>query len=102
MSKGYERFEEDRPSWCDEDAGEAFYDNQPKYWDECPDGFWDAFEEAYAGRFCDDEDFAYDVAENLGFEQPDEWPYSCIDWTRAARDLRFDYWESGGYYFRDL
>lgn len=57
------------------------------------------YEDAYQGEYKDDEDFAYDMAEQCGYETPSGWPYNCIDWSRAARDLMFDYSESNGHYF---
>ena len=59
-------------------------------------------EEAYQGKFDNDEDFARDMADNLGLQIPDQWPTSCIDWEWAARELMMDYQESDGYYFRSL
>lgn len=57
------------------------------------------YEEAYQGYFNSDEDFAEEIAEQMGLEQPNNWPYNCIDWERAAKDLMYDYSESGGHYF---
>lgn len=38
------------------------------------------------------EDYAQELAEDCGMIQADaQWPYTCIDWERAARDLRMDY-----------
>lgn len=63
----------------------------------------DDIEEAYSGRYSNDEDFAYDLAEQLGYlDDTASWPHSCIDWERAARDLMFDYIESNHYYFRSM
>lgn len=60
-------------------------------------------EEAYQGEYKDDEDFAYTLAEELGEIKEDVlWPYTCIDWERASRDLMYDYSEDNGYYFRNL
>lgn len=60
-------------------------------------------EETYSGQFSSDEDFAEDMAEQLG-ELPKDltWPLYCIDWTHAARELMMDYCEVNGYYFRNL
>ena len=66
------------------------------------DAFFDALEESYSGEFNSDEAFAEDMAEQIGFEQPDAWPYNCIDWERAARDLMFDYYSHNGHYFRSI
>lgn len=60
-------------------------------------------EEAYCGAFNSDEEFAQDMAEQLGSMQENaQWPYSCIDWEHAARELMYDYFEIDGYYFRNL
>lgn len=58
--------------------------------------------EAYSGQFPSDEDFAQDIAEQLGTEIKTEWPLYCIDWEYAARELMIDYFESDGYYFQNL
>lgn len=46
------------------------------------------FEDAYAGTWGSEEDFAQDLAEELE-AVPEEysWPASYIDWERATRDL---------------
>jgi len=63
----------------------------------------ETIEEAYSGQFSSDEDFAQDMEDQLGSRAADpEWPYTCIDWERAARELMMDYGEEGGYYFRNL
>lgn len=36
-------------------------------------------------------DHARDTAEELLGVNTSEWPYTCIDWEDAARDLRVDY-----------
>lgn len=60
-------------------------------------------EEAYQGEYKDDEEFAYQLADDLGYLQKDvNWPYDCIDWERAARELMYDYMEENGHYFRNL
>lgn len=62
------------------------------------------FEASYSGQFDSAEEFAQDMAENIG-EVPNagssQWPLYCIDWEYAARELMMDYSESNGYYFRD-
>ena len=63
----------------------------------------DNMEEAYAGEFNSDEDFARDMADKLGsVNHDDSWPIGFIDWERAAHDLMMDYGEENGYYFRNL
>jgi len=42
------------------------------------------------------EEFAEDEADQLGYFQngdKNDWPYNCIDWSRAADQLRSDYSE---------
>ncbi len=61
------------------------------------------FEESYSGQFTSDEDFAQDMAEQLGsIDKNATWPQTCIDWEYAAREFMCDYSEEGGYYFRNL
>jgi len=67
------------------------------------EGYLDNFEEAYSGQFDSDEDFAQDMAEQLDLIKEDAtWPNNCIDWEYAARELMYDYFESDGYYFRNI
>ena len=57
--------------------------------------------ELYKGEHDNDEDFAYQLADDLGLvPEGNNWPSSYIDWSAAARDLMMDYGESGGHYFR--
>ena len=61
------------------------------------------FEDAYAGEFASDEDFVQDMAEQCGSIKEDAaWPYTCIDWEYAARELMYDYFEVDGFYFRNI
>lgn len=57
------------------------------------------YEEAYEGEYEDDEEFAETMADAMGIEISNSWPHNCIDWSRAARDLMFDFSESNGHYF---
>lgn len=60
-------------------------------------------DEAYQGSYKDDEDFAEEMAESCGMiDKSLNWPYTCIDWERAARELMYDYTESEGHYFRNI
>lgn len=62
----------------------------------------DEIQEAYAGHFDSDEAFAQELADEVGAIQEDvQWPYTCIDWEHAARELMYDYWSDNGYYFRN-
>lgn len=63
----------------------------------------DDVEEAYQGEYSSDIDFAQDMADQLGSLKRDEqWPYTCIDWEYAAKELMYDYFEVDGYYFRNM
>lgn len=58
-------------------------------------------DDAYAGEFSDDEEFAQDYAEGVGaIDRDAKWPMNHIDWEAAASDLMQDYSEHKGYYFR--
>ncbi len=38
------------------------------------------------------EDYAQELADDIGAVATDAvWPYTCIDWTQAARELQMDY-----------
>lgn len=61
------------------------------------------FEEASCGKFDCDEDFARNMAEEVGaINSEAHWPHNCIDWEQAARELMQDYFEEGGHYFRSM
>lgn len=37
-------------------------------------------------------EYAQEFADEIGvFDNTNGWPFSCIDWNRAARELRMDY-----------
>lgn len=60
-------------------------------------------EEAYCGEFISDEEFAMDMAEQLGaLDKYASWPQNCIDWEHAAKELMYDYSEENGHYFRNI
>lgn len=62
----------------------------------------DKISDAYTGQYDSDEEFARDIAEQTDAIKDDaQWPYTCIDWELAARELMFDYTESNGYYFNN-
>ena len=38
------------------------------------------------------EDYAQELAEECGdLNRKPRWPYTCIDWEKAARELQYDY-----------
>ena len=62
-----------------------------------------SMEEAYQGEYRSDEDFARNMADDLGLLNKEmSWPYTCIDWEYAAKELMYDYFEIDGHYFRSL
>jgi len=66
------------------------------------DGSWAECQDAYSGKYDSDEAFAEDMAEQCGMLQDKvSWPYTCIDWEWAARELMYDYIEENGHYFRN-
>lgn len=51
----------------------------------------ESFEDAYAGEWRSEQEYAEQLAEDVGAVTGEEaWPLSCIDWSRAARDLFID------------
>lgn len=61
------------------------------------------FYESYSGEFDSDEDFARNMADQLGaIDRKSTWPNNCIDWEMAARELMYDYSSENHYYFRNL
>lgn len=61
----------------------------------------DEFEENYYGKFDSDEDFARELADSVGaLQEENRWPYTCIDWEQAAREIMYDFCEQHGHYFR--
>lgn len=61
----------------------------------------DSILDAYIGTYDSDSDFAYDMADQCGYLtlEANAWPYNCIDWHKAARELMYDNVESNGHYF---
>lgn len=84
-----------------EEHGEAFiafYENDPS--ERSADEWREQFEESYNGEHASEADFAQQLADDLGYmeDAPDRWPFTCIDWESAARDLFCgDYWSSQAY-----
>ena len=63
----------------------------------------DSMQEAYSGEFSSDKDFAQNMADELGLINKElSWPYTCIDWEWAAKELMYDYFDIDGHYFRSL
>lgn len=60
--------------------------------DEIEDCSIDRFEDGVT-LVCDRyfETYARETAEELFIERDASWPHTCIDWERAARELKIDY-----------
>jgi len=57
------------------------------------------FCEAYYGEYDSPKDFAQGYADDVVESLPKEydcWPYNCIDWESAARELMYDFIEVRG------
>jgi len=98
-----EELEAERETLCDDDAQPGAVSE----WDESPEaeelaalkalqseaeGYADW---AYGETLVRDsyfEEYAQQLAEDCGMmRDSDSWPYTCIDWERAARELQQDY-----------
>lgn len=69
----------------------------------------DSFADAYCGSWDSGEDYAEQLADDIGaVDRRASWPLSCIDWSAAWRELTYDsYWASecpdgGVYIFRSV
>lgn len=63
----------------------------------------DQCEEAYQGYYDSDEEFAQELHIQIGEVGDNQcWPFNCIDWTQAAKELMYDYSDDNNYYFRNL
>lgn len=73
------------------------------YFDNCGVSPVSDVEEAYAGEYENWEDFAYQFAEDTGMLSSMEESLKCyFDYGRFGNDLSYDYFESNGYYFRNI
>ena len=58
--------------------------------DQCNYGDWEYGETLIRDSYF--EEYAQELAEELGYIKRDvQWPYTCIDWEKAARELQYDY-----------
>lgn len=92
----------DDNDYLPEGAVEAWFKLQGAQYlaDEDVDDILRSIEDSIMGQFDSDEEFAQTLAEDVGYTHPTEWPYNCIDWAFAARELMYDYNEQDGFYFR--
>jgi antirestriction protein len=94
----YDTFESIESSHLDVDIIEAYCEC---YGYDIEDVKISDIEESYVGSYDSDSDFAEELANELGYMDKDNhWPYNCIDWDYAARELMYDYSEHNGHYFR--
>ena len=70
--------------------------------DDCGYDDLEYFEEAYQGRYKNDEDFTWQLLEDIG-DLPKNLPgYIHIDMEATTSDIMMDYTETNGYYFRNI
>lgn len=99
IDKVFQILEDIDNSHLDAEIIEAYVENMGSF----DDSTISDCREAFAGQFYSDADFAEDLAEQTGAltENP-SWPYTCIDWEYAAREIMYDYFSSNNYYFRNI
>jgi hypothetical protein len=51
--------------------------------------FLDGLQDAYCGHFDTGADYAQHLADEIGSAPADTWPYNCLDWERAWRELQY-------------
>ena len=96
MAEWLEFLEEKQTSSLEDEVISAYFDN-------CGVASLDDVEEAYQGEHNSDEDFAYQLGEDIGLlSGMDESLHCYFDWSSWTRDLMYDYFESNGHYFRNL
>jgi antirestriction protein len=59
-------------------------------------------ESFYYGQYDTDQDFTIEYFENTQGELNNKWPYNCIDWDQASRQLMEDFNAFDGYYFSNF
>ena len=51
----------------------------------------ESFQDMFMGVYPRPEDYAYELAESCGHDiDGAKWPFSCIDWEHAWRELSYD------------
>ncbi len=59
-------------------------------------------QENYIGYFERIEKFARQMAEDVQGVNNASWPFNCIDWEQAGKELMHDYFENDDHYFRNV
>jgi len=116
LTDNYEVLSHEVPEFLTDKNGDLDLDKLTEFFEDAPDmdleiieagvncgiAFSD-IEEAYRGEFRSNEDFAQEMAYQLGaIDNSASWPQTCIDWEWAAKGLMCDYSEDNGHYFRNL
>ena len=90
IAEGAQRLEDD---FIDAKALSAFLANEHRTLSNCDDDDIDRFLDAYRGEWDSERDFAEDTAHEFGYRSSNaQWPYTCIDWEQATRELMFHHW----------
>lgn len=77
----------------DAKALSAFLANEHRTLATCDDDDLDRFQDSYQGEWDTERDFAENYAAGEGLiSRNAHWPYTCVDWEWATRELMFDYW----------
>lgn len=86
----------------DVDAFRAYCDALAIAYDDCTDHDVENFREAFIDQFHSDGEFAEFMADEIGLDIPG-LVRGHIDWSEVFYcELRHDYFEEGGYYFRQV
>ena len=61
----------------------------------------ESFTDSYKGTYKNDEEFAKEMAYDIGcFDEDVQWPFTCIDWSLAACDIMVYYVAINKHYFK--
>jgi len=116
LTDNYEVLSHEVPEFLTDKNGDLDLDKLTEFFEDAPDMDLEIIEagvncgialsdieEAYSGEFRSNEDFAQEMADQLGaIDNSASWPQTCIDWEWAAKELMYDYSEDNGHYFRNL
>lgn len=116
LTDTYEILSHDVPKFLTDKDGNIDFDELTEFFDNAPDMDIEIIEaglncglslsnieEGYIGQYSSDENFAREIADQLGaVDNNASWPQNCIDWEQAASELMCDYSEDNGHYFRNI
>ena len=90
IAEGAQRLEEE---FIDAKALSAFLANEHRTLADCLDDDVERFQDSYRGEWDSESDFAENYAADCGFINNNaQWPYTCVDWEAATRDLMHWHW----------